>query len=151
MKSKSRVSFRGTGKTTATADSRRFGYTVAVVVNLVLVWVVQNIVEWDIVPFLTEEFEQVVPITIFSLVLSAIANVVFLFKDTGRFKKAVDILTTGVTFVVVVRTYQVFPFELESAFWLRVLMILVAVAIAAAVLAQLIQLIRGPGTTSDPA
>lgn len=147
MKSKSRVSYRGTGESRMTAGTKRFGYGVAVIVNLVLLWIVQNIVAWDVVPFLTEEFEQVVSITTFSLLLSAIANAVFIFRDTGRLKKAIDVLTTGVTFAVVVRTYQVFPFEFESAFWdgtLHVLMILVAIAMVAAVIALLAQLIRDP-------
>lgn len=144
MKSKSMIAYKGSSSSVA-RGARRFGYGVAVVINLVLIWVVQNIVEWDVIPFLTEEFAEVVPITTFSLVVSALFNLVFMIRDTGRLKSAMDLMSTAVAFAVVVRTYQVFPFEFQSEFWdgtAHVLMVIVMVALVAAVIAQLVQLIK---------
>ena len=42
--------------------ARRFGYLVAIGVNLVLLYVVNNLLEWGVPEFLTDDFERVLPI-----------------------------------------------------------------------------------------
>ncbi len=64
--------------TGSTEGTRRFGYFVAIVVNLVLLWVVQNILTWDVAPFLTDDFEILIPITSVSLMFGAAINLAYM-------------------------------------------------------------------------
>ena len=49
--------------------ARRFGYLVAIGVNLILLYVVNNLLEWEWPSFLTEDFERVVGIVSFSIIV----------------------------------------------------------------------------------
>lgn len=40
---------------------RRVGYSIAIGINLVLLWVINNLVAWGWPPFLTRGFETLVP------------------------------------------------------------------------------------------
>ena len=62
-------------------SAKRAGYVIAIVVNLVMLFVVQNILEWGWLPFLTEEFAEVVPWISFSLIVSIAANLVYQMDD----------------------------------------------------------------------
>lgn len=54
--------------------ARKSGYGVAVVVNATLLVFVINLLDWELLPFLTEGFEAVVPWISLSLVASLVAN-----------------------------------------------------------------------------
>lgn len=60
---------------------RRAGYVIGFVVNLVLLGIVQNILGWGWLPFLTDEFATVVPWISFSLIVSMAMNAVYLVDD----------------------------------------------------------------------
>ncbi|MGZ8755524.1 MAG: hypothetical protein ACXW15_10100, partial [Acidimicrobiia bacterium] len=54
--------------------TRRFGYFVAVLVNVAMLIVVNNLLAWDILPFLTNGFERVTPIINVSLGAGILVN-----------------------------------------------------------------------------
>lgn len=126
--------------------TRRAGYSASIGINLVMIWIVTNIVDWDILPFLTEDFEQLVPIAVFSLVVGIVLYVAYLLYDPPWFRILGDAINSAFAFVVILRTFQVFPFEFESEFWTgatRVVLILVGIATAIATLVNIGKLVSG--------
>jgi hypothetical protein len=93
---------------------RRFGFGVAVVINIALLYVVQNLTSWDWLPFLTSEFDSWVPWISFSLIVSIVANFLYMMNDDYRLKSGGDIVTNLVSLVVTWRVFQVFPFDFSA-------------------------------------
>jgi hypothetical protein len=127
---------------------RRVGYAIAVLVNLVMLVIVQNILDWGWLPFLTGDFAQVVPWVSLGLVASIVANAVYQFNDTLIVKSTGQI---GVNLISVIVTYQiwrVFPFDF-SAYefnWEGLVQIVLVLAIVGAgigVLAEATKLAAG--------
>lgn len=131
---------------------RRTGYVISIGVNLALIWIVTNIVEWDIVPFLTNEFEELVSIAVFSMVVGIALNLAYLFYDPPRFRILGETINSAIAFVVIVRTLQVFPFDFEGGFWpgaTRVILIFIAIATAISTLVNLGKLLTGKTGEKD--
>ena len=115
----------------------RLGYALAVVINAVMVWVVRQLLDWEYPKWLTEEFDDLIPILTLAFVVSLVANAMYLWNDRWPFKPIGDMITAGIGFVVALRTYQVFPFDFsdyESDWsWLvRLVLVAAMVAVAAA-------------------
>ncbi len=88
-----------------------FGHLVAIAVNLVLLYVVRNLGRWDVVPFLTADYDQVVdPITV-SIVATIIGRAVRIVVPGRRVGLVVDAATTIVGFYALFRIFMVFPFD----------------------------------------
>jgi len=133
-----------TTTTGSTEGTKRFGYFVAVVVNLVLLWVVQNILTWDVAPFLTDDFEILIPITSVSLLFGAAINLAYVWFDTAWFKALTQMISAGIAMAVAIRTYQVFPFDF-SAYdfgWAGLTRIVLIVAIAGTAIAIVVEFIK---------
>jgi hypothetical protein len=129
---------------------RRIGYGIAVVINLVMLVVVQNVVEWGWPPFLTGEFADVVPWISASLLVSIAANLIYQFNDSPAVKSTGQILVNLVSIAVSYVVLQVFPFDFSSyAFnWApiaRIVLILAIVGSGIGVLTEAIRLVSsGP-------
>jgi hypothetical protein len=80
-------------------------------VNLVLLYVVNNLLEWGVPEFLTDDFERVLPIMNFSIVVNIVVNIVYLFFDPTWFKSITQIVLSVIGLIVVIRLYRVFPFD----------------------------------------
>ncbi len=100
------------------ADSRligrRIGYAVALLVNVAFLFIVLNILEWDILPWLTDDFSQVVPWIGFSLAATITLYLVYLFKDTQPLKSTGQIVVNLISIVVTSQVFRVFPFDFSS-------------------------------------
>ena len=126
---------------------KRFGYLLAAVINAVLVYVVHNLLTWDVAPFLTDAFEKVVPIITISLIATAIFNVIYIFFDAAWFKSLTQIGLLGVSIAATARFYQVFPFdfsdyEFDWATLAKVVMILAIVGAVVGIVAEFRKLAR---------
>jgi hypothetical protein len=118
--------------------ARRFGYLVAIGVNLVLLYVVNNLLEWGVPEFLTDDFERVLPIMNFSIVANIVVNIVYLFFDPTWFKSITQIVLSVIGLIVVIRLYRVFPFdytayefyEFEWEVVTRVVLVLIMIGIS---------------------
>lgn len=93
---------------------RRAGYSIAIGINVVMLFIVQNILEWGWLPFLTDEFAEVVPWISFSLGASIIANVVYLFNDDLVVKSTGQIALNLIAIVVTYQVFSVFPFDFSA-------------------------------------
>lgn len=126
---------------------RRVGYAVAVVVNLVLIYVVTHLLEWGWFSFLTDEFEDIVPILIVSLIVGATANLLWIFYDARWFKAGGQIVDNVTSLLVVIATLKVFPFDF-SAYRInwdtitRVALVFIAFALVMATIAEFVKMIR---------
>jgi hypothetical protein len=101
-----------TVKTTRfSTENRRFGYAVAVGVNVVLVLVINNIQEWGVAPLLTAEFGELLWLINLSLGVSIAVNLVYMAYDDVWFKAATQIIVNGIWVVVAVVAFQIYPFD----------------------------------------
>jgi hypothetical protein len=127
---------------------RRFGFGIAVVINVALLVVVQNLTSWDVLPFLTTEFDSVVAWISLSLIVGIVANFLYIVNDDQRLRSVGDLVTNLVSLVVTWRVFQVFPFDF-SAYefdWDLVARIILVVAIVgtfAGAIAAVTRLARG--------
>ena len=134
-------------RTDPSPAARRLGYALAALINGVLIVIVRNIGEWDWLPFLTEEFEDVVPIITLSLAASAVGNLAFIVYDRPWFKAATQMAAAVVSLVATVRVFQVFPFDFSvyDFDWdtvARGILIVAIVGTAISVVVELTKLVR---------
>lgn len=124
---------------------RRFGYGVAVLVNLVMLVAVQFILDWGWLPFLTEEFRGLVPWITLSLLASIFANLVYQFNDTTFVKSTGQVLVNLISLFVTYQIFQVFPFDFSAYTFdwelvTRTLLILAMVGAGIGVLTEAVKL-----------
>lgn len=134
------------GEARVPVEWRRVGYAVAIAINLLLLVIVVNLLEWGWLSFLTEDFETLVPIAVFSLVLSMAFYAVYMFYDAGWLRLLGDIITGAVAWVVVYRTLTVFPFDFETGPWstmTRAILIFITLGITIGLIANIVKLARG--------
>ncbi len=127
--------------------ARSFGYVVAAAINAALIFVVNNLLEWDVLPWLTADFQRVVGIVSLSLGASVAANLAFAAYDAPWFKSVGEIVMAGFGFAAAVRLFQVFPFDFSAydfnwGLVARVVLILAMVGIGISVLVELGKLAR---------
>jgi hypothetical protein len=121
------------------------GYLVAIAVNTALLYVANNLLAWDVLPFLTSEFGQVLWLIDLSLLATIIVNIVFLGFDPAWLKSVCQIALGGISMAVAFRMYQVFPFDFTSSrfdwgWTTRFVMVLTMVGIATGIVVELIKL-----------
>lgn len=97
------------------AATERAGNVAAILVNAALLVAARNLLDWDILPFLTDDFDRVLPAITLSLLVTIAVHVVRLFHDSMRFAIATDAIATGFGLYAAIRLFQVFPFDFDSA------------------------------------
>ena len=127
-------------------SARRFGYLVAIAINVALLVVIHVSPGWDAATFLTDAAGDVVPLLTLSIALTIAVNVVWLFKDRLWLRAAGDLLGAVVGALVSLQVLSLFPFTFpDGALWPTVLRMVLWVAIvgsAIGALANLVALIR---------
>lgn len=129
-------------------DQRRFGYALAIGINLVMVWVVYNILDWGWPPFITSEWDRVVDIVALSMIAAILANAAYLAFDPRWFKRLTDAATGVVGVIASARVLSVFPFDFSNYTgpWetlSRIVLIIAIVGSAIGVLVNLAMAARG--------
>lgn len=127
--------------------TRRAGYVAALVVNLVLLWVMNNLLAWGWPPFLTDAFSDLLPYVSASLIASAVANAAWVVWDPAWFRHLVQIGVNIISLIVAVKTWQIFPFDFSSySFsWEVLARVVIAVGVfgvGAATVVELTRLLR---------
>ena len=126
---------------------RRIGYAIAVALNVAFLLIANNILDWGWLPWLTEDFSDVLPIMNASLIASIVVNTVYLVYDADWFKGLTQLGLLILSLIVTIRFWQVFPFDF-SAYdfgWgtlVRWLLGLALFGVCVAILVQVIQLAR---------
>jgi hypothetical protein len=129
------------------AAARRTGYTIAVLVNATLLYLVNVWPGWDAVPFLDEDTPQVLGWVNASIVAGIAANLVYLFDDSRWVRALGDVVTMGVGLAALMSIWQVFPFDFgDQAFdWAVVFRVLLAIGMlgsAIGIVARVVSLVK---------
>lgn len=129
---------------------RRTGYVAAAIVNLIVLWVANHLLEWEWPPFLTREYDDLLPWIQVSLGATVAANLLWAARDPAWSRHLGDAVLGAITVIVAVRTWQLFPFDFStySAAWeigTRTLIVLGGAAAAIQVVAELGKLLGGAG------
>ena len=128
---------------------RRFGYLIAVAINVWLLWFVNQLADWEWPRFLTDEFADLLPILTAAIVAGIAVNVLFFWYDAAWFKSLGNLVTAGFGFAVALRMYQVFPFDFATYAsnwsWLARLIVIVSlVGTAIGFIAESVKLVTLP-------
>ncbi len=125
---------------------RKTSYTAAVVVNLVMLFVINNLLSWDWFRFLTADFGPLLWLINVSLVATILINLVWLGYNPVWFRSLSQIGLNLISALVTVRMYQVFPFdfstyEFDWAPLVRLVIILAMVGLALGTITELFKLV----------
>jgi hypothetical protein len=127
--------------------SDRSSYVAAIIVNAALIYLLNHLLEWDLLPFLTNDFVSVRGLIRLSLFVAIALNVVFLAFDPPWFRSVGRIVMGGFSLAVSILLYQKFPFDFNpyDFDWSLIVRVLIVLAIggsAVAILAELVKLAR---------
>ena len=135
----------------------RIGYAIAVVGNLAILFVVNNLLAWEWFPFLTDDFEQLLPIVNLSLIVGAIVNAALVLYNAQWFRSIGQIAQNVFGLFVIVSALKIFPFDFSPyrINWTtitRVVLIMLAILIGIGTIAEFVKLIRslGGANQSEP-
>lgn len=131
--------------------ARRVGYLIAAGIHVALLYLVNVSPGWEAVPFLTEDTSQVLGLVNVSLVAGLVCNLIYVLANPAWLKSLGDLLTTGIGLVVLVRVWQVFPFNfgdsaVDWALVARVLLVVGIVGSAIGIVVQFVSLLRAAST-----
>ena len=137
------------------APGRRFGYLIAVAINAALLWVAHQLLGWGWPSFLTEQFDEVLPILTLSFVASIVTNALYVVADPPRFKALGDAVTSAIAVAVALRTWQVVPFDVSNygydwSWLVRVVIVVGGVGSAIAVVVNVVTVLRPPNGPGHP-
>lgn len=122
----------------------RSGYVAAIIVNIALIFVVDNLLAWNLLPFLTNDFTEVAGLIKVSLGATIVVNFLYLVYDEPWFKSLTRIILGGFSLAVGVLMYRVFPFNFEpyGFNWTLTAQTLLIVAIVGTSIAILVDLVK---------
>ena len=134
---------------------RRFGYGVAIAINLLLIWFVGNLMDWELVAFLTAEFADLVPLIQFGLWVTVAANVVYMMNDRSFSTRAARLVVDIVNLFVTFRVFDAFPFDFSAhtfnwGFVFRAVLVIALVGTAISAIVHLGQMRSGPSEPRVP-
>ena len=137
-------------------SSRRFGYTVATGVNVLMLCLINGAPGWEAVPFLTGGISRVLLLVNLSLAAGVLVNSVRVIYDPRWFVALGDIVSTSIGVGALVRIWQVFPFDFTaySADWALVMRVVLGFAFVGSligILAGIVTVLRvaAGGSASD--
>jgi hypothetical protein len=130
---------RGTG-------SRQASYFIGAVINGLLLYLINGRPGWQALGFLTEETPDVLGLVNLSLAVGLVAYLVYVVHDPPWLKTLGDLVSVTIALAVLVRVWQVFPFEFTGSFdWakvFRVVLVLAMIGTGAGLIATTVQLVR---------
>lgn len=132
--------------------SKRVGYTIGAAVNAFMLYLVNNLQRWDILPWLTHDFSRVLPWINVSLVAGLLANVYYIIDHSKPVRAIGEIMTTLIGLVVTVRVLSVFPFDFSDYDfnWGFVFRALLVVAIIGSLIGIIVNAVKLAKAASEP-
>lgn len=123
---------------------RQVGYGVAIGINIVLLVVVQNVLDWGWFGFLTQDFAEVAPWISMSIGVSILANIFYIADDRFVVKSLGQMVTNLITFGVSIFVLRVFPFDFSGYDfnWDLVARIVLIVAIVGSAIGAIAELVK---------
>ncbi len=93
---------------------KRFGYVVAIGCNAVGIYIVHHLLDWGWPRFLTDQFDDVLPLITVSFVYGMVTNAMFVVYDHQWFKSLANVGGSVIAFVITLRLFQVYPFDFSG-------------------------------------
>ncbi len=123
---------------------RRLGYLVGIAISAGILFVVNNLLTWDIVPFLTSDFDQLLPIVNASLVASIVVNAIWVLYDAAWIRSTGQIILNLTSIAVLALTLRVFPFDFSpySFDWESLTKAIIVFLIIALVIATIVEITK---------
>jgi len=124
-------------------EPSRASFVVAIIVNLILIYIVNQVPNWDI-SFITSSWSETLWILNLSLVVTIIGNFLFLFYHRQWFLSLAQIVMNVFVFWAVLTLYNVFPFTFSQSYmvfvtWLVLILIMVGVFIS--IIVEMVKLV----------
>lgn len=125
-------------------QARQFGYLVAAAINAVMLYVANRLLEWEWPSFLTQDFDQVLPIVQASLIAGVVINLAYVGFDAPWFKSIGQIVISAIGLAVAVRMFTVFPFDFSryDFAWDTVARAVIVVAIIGSALGIVVETLK---------
>lgn len=132
--------------------ARRVGYAVAVLVNLVLLFLLNIRPGWQVAPFLTGDTPQVLGLLNLSLLAGIVANLIYIIADGPWVKTIGDLTTTAISLAVLIRIWYVFPFDFAAyaVNWGLILRVVTALGLAGTGIALVVHTVALIGLSTGP-
>jgi hypothetical protein len=129
---------------TTDAPGRRAGYLIVVLLDLVMLWIAHQLLDWQWPSFLTGAFEDLLPWITASLAATAIVNLVWVFWDPEWFRHLTQFGLDVLSLAVAVRTWQIFPFDFSSysSGWETLARVAIVVGIVGSAIGAVVELVK---------
>ena len=130
------------------APASRMEYVAAIVVNIIIMVVVNNLLRWNFPPFLTDDFNRLLWLINLSLGATIAVNLAFIFYARKWFKALCRLSLSAIALVLCTRFLQIFPFDFsmyESTMWTglaRVMIIIAIVMVGISIVVDLVKFIQ---------
>lgn len=127
--------------------ARRAGYGLAAGVNGVLLYLINVAPGWEVVPFLTEDTEQVLGLLNASLAVALVINLLWILADPPWWRALGQIVQSALGLAVALSLLDVFPFDvtvsqMDIAWLVRFVLVIIALVTAIGLLVQVATLGR---------
>jgi hypothetical protein len=124
--------------------TRMASYLLAIIINAALLVLVNFVIKWDQVSFLTTRYKELLWLLNFTLAVTVLANYFLIISRREWFTELCHVLASGVSLVFAARLLQVFPFDF-SAFagfdWTLTVRAFLIFLVSVTALATLVELI----------
>ncbi|MCZ3367390.1 MULTISPECIES: hypothetical protein [Methanobacterium] len=124
-------------------NSKKSEYIGAIVVNVILLYIFNNILNWQ-VNFITNAFNEVLWVINLAIMATIIGNIMFLIFNPEWFRHIIKMILNIFAFTAIYSIYSVFPFNFSSFLidWsVTIALIFIMVGIAVATIIELFFLI----------
>lgn len=118
--------------------NRKSDYIFAIIFNLIFLYIVNNLLNWDIY-FITDALNEVLWIVNLSIIVAIIGNALLLAYNPEWFRHVIKIIMNIFALISTYFVYIVFPFDFNNSFlnWgLGIFLILIMIGIAIAIIVE---------------
>jgi hypothetical protein len=129
------------------ARSKKPDYIAAIIIHALFLVIVNQVLNWNMLSFLTQDFKQVLPIQNIQLAAVIAFNFIYLFYDRDWFTALSRIITNAIAIAVLTRYMAVFPFDFaaESFNWAPLVRVLFIIGIVGCSLAIIVDTVKLAG------
>jgi hypothetical protein len=132
--------------------ARRFGYALSIAINVILIYLINEWPGWQSLTFLTPDAASLIPLVNAVLVITLIANAIYLIVDPRWLRALGDAVTGAASLILLLVLLSTFPFDFSpfSFDWtmlLQIMLVLGIVVTTVSIIANLVTFIRELGRT----
>ncbi len=117
---------------------KRSEYIAAIIFNLVAVYIVNNLENWN-VPFLADGWTACLWALNISIIAGIIGNFVLIFLNFPWFRALIQMVLNIISLVVLYTFYVIFPFDLSSG-WELVIKIILLIGMVGTIIGTAVEL-----------